>query len=199
MEYINLMEVIQLVFMLLVLLFNIIDMVVVVFNCIKVILDIFGLLLDLIVIVVCIFEFVEKVNVLLWFILQLLLFYMIIGIIDLVIDMFWQVWSQFLYLQQQMVQIFGVIDCVIEFEDVGLMVIISCVQVNVVQEVVNVGKSLVLFGKFIGLFNFFFGMVGGFEVFDFFDFVGWLFDDVIVFIDVIIEMLQGVCDVVLVL
>ena len=172
MEHINLMEVIQPALTPLVPLFNIIDTVVAVFNCIKAIPDTLGPPPDPTAIAACIPELAEKVNALLRLIPQLSLPYTIIGIIDLVIDTLRQARSQLLHLQQQMVQILGAIDRATELEDAGLMAITSCAQANVAQEAANVGKSLASLGKLIGLLNLFLGMVGGPEVPDLSDLAG---------------------------
>ncbi len=82
MEHINLMEVIQPALTPLVPLFNIIDTVVAVFNCIKAIPDTLGPPPDPTAIAACIPELAEKVNALLRLIPQLSLPYTIIGIID---------------------------------------------------------------------------------------------------------------------
>ena len=194
MESINLMEQIQPALTPLVPLFNIIDTVVAVFNCIKAIPDTLGPPPDPTVLAACIPELAEKVNALLKLIPQLSLPYTIIGVVDLVIDTMRQARSQLLHLQQQMVQILGAIDRATELEDAGLMAITSCAQANVSQEAANVGKSLASIGKLIGLLNLFLGMVGGPEVPDLSDLAGRPLDEAIAPIDAIIETLQGVRD-----
>lgn len=192
MEHINLMEVIQPALTPLVPLFNIIETVVAVFNCIKAIPDTLGPPPNPTAIAACIPELAEKVNALLRLIPQLSLPYTIIGIIDLVIDTLRQARSQLLHLQQQMVQILGAIDRATELEDAGLMAITSCAQANVAQEAANVGKSLAALGKLIGLLNLFLGMVGGPEVPDLSDLAGRPLDEAIAPIDAIVETLQSV-------
>ena len=192
MEHTNLMEVIQPALTPLVPLFNIIDTVVAVFNCIKAIPDTLGPPPDPTAIAACIPELAEKVNALLRLIPQLSLPYTIIGIIDLVIDTLRQARSQLLHLQQQMVQILGAIDRATELEDAGLMAITSCAQANVAQEAANVGKSLAALGKLIGLLNLFLGMVGGPEVPDLSNLAGRPLDEVVPPIDAIVKALQDV-------
>ena len=194
MESLNLLEQIQPALTPLVPLFNIIDTVIAVFNCIKAIPDSLGPPPDPTVLAACIPELAEKVNALIKLLPQLSLPYTIIGIIDLVIDTLRQARSQLLHLQQQMVQILGAIDRATELEDAGLMAITSCAQANVAQEAANVGKSLASLGKLIGLLNLFLGMVGGPEVPDLSDLAGRPLDDAIAPIDAIIETLQGVRD-----
>ena len=192
MEHVNLMEVIQPALTPLVPLFNIIDTVVAVFNCIKAIPDTLGPPPDPTAIAACIPELAEKVNALLRLIPQLSLPYTSIGLIDLVIDTMRQARSQLLHLQQQMVQILGAIDRATELEDAGLMAITSCAQTNVAQEAANVGKSLASLGKLIGLLNLFLGMVGGPEVPDLSNLAGRPLDEAIAPIDAVIESLQAV-------
>jgi len=110
MESINLMEQIQPALTPLMPMFDIIDTVVAVFNCIKAIPDTLGPPPDPTVIAACIPELAEKVNKLLKLIPQLCLPYTIIGIIDLIIDVLRQARSLLLHLQAQMQQITGAVD-----------------------------------------------------------------------------------------
>jgi hypothetical protein len=158
-------------------LFDIIDTVVAVFNCVKAIPDSLGPPPDPTALAACIPELAEKVAKLLRLIPQLSLPYTIIGIIDLVIDTLRQARSQLMHLQQQMQQILGAT---------------SCAQANVAQEAANVGKSLASLGKLIGILNIFLGIVGGPEVPDLSNLAGRPLDDVIPPIDAIIEALQTV-------
>ena len=192
MESINLMEQIQPALTPLVPVFNIIDTVVAIFNCVKAIPDTLGPPPDPTVLAACIPELAEKVNALLKLIPQLSLPYTIIGIIDLVIDTLNQARSQLLHLQAQMQQITGAINHATELDDAGLMAITSCAQANVAQEAANVGKSLAALGKLIGLLNLFLGMIGAPEVPDLSDLAGTPLDEVVPPIDAIVEMLQSV-------
>lgn len=192
MQQINLMQAIQPALTPLMPLFDIIDTVVAVFNCVKAIPDSLGPPPDPTALAACIPELAEKVAKLLRLIPQLSLPYTIIGIIDLVIDTLRQARSQLRHLQQQMQQILGAIDRATELEDAGLMAITSCAQANVAQEAANVGKSLASLGKLIGILNIFLGIVGGPEVPDLSNLAGRPLDDVIPPIDAIIEALQTV-------
>ena len=191
-QQINLMQAIQPALTPLMPLFDIIDTVVAVFNCVKAIPDSLGPPPDPTALAACIPELAEKVAKLLRLIPQLSLPYTIIGIIDLVIDTLRQARSQLMHLQQQMQQILGAIDRATELEDAGLMAITSCAQANVAQEAANVGKSLASLGKLIGILNIFLGIVGGPEVPDLSNLAGRPLDDVIPPIDAIIEALQTV-------
>jgi len=192
MEHVNLMEVIQPALTPLVPLFNIIDTVVAVFNCIKAIPDTLGPPPDPTAIAACIPELAEKVNALLRLIPQLSLPYTIIGLIDLVIDTLRQARGQLLHLQQQMQQILGAVDRATELGDAGLMAITSCAQANVAQEAANVGKSLASLGKLIGILNIFLGVIGAPEVPDLSNLSGRPLDEVVPPIDAIVKALQDV-------
>lgn len=191
-QQINLMEAIQPALTPLMPIFDIIDTVVAVFNCVKAIPDSLGPPPDPTALAACIPELAEKVAKLLRLIPQLSLPYTIIGIIDLVIDTLRQARSQLVHLQQQMQQILGAIDRATELEDAGLMAITSCAQANVAQEAANVGKALASLEKLIGLLNIFLGMVGAPEVPDLSTLAGRPLDDVLPPIDAIIEALQTV-------
>ena len=191
-QQINLMEAIQPALTPLMPIFDIIDTVVAVFNCVKAIPDSLGPPPDPTALAACIPELAEKVAKLLRLIPQLSLPYTIIGIIDLVIDTLRQARSQLVHLQQQMQQILGAIDRATELEDAGLMAITSCAQANVAQEAANVGKALASLGKLIGLLNIFLGMLGAPDVPDLSTLAGRPLDDVLPPIDAIIEALQTV-------
>ncbi|HLV65384.1 MAG TPA: hypothetical protein VKY73_06210 [Polyangiaceae bacterium] len=191
-QQINLMEAIQPALTPLMPIFDIIDTVVAVFNCVKAIPDSLGPPPDPTALAACIPELAEKVAKLLRLLPQLSLPYTIIGIIDLVIDTLRQARSQLVHLQQQMQQILGAIDRATELEDAGLMAITSCAQANVAQEAANVGKALASLGKLIGLLNIFLGMVGAPEVPDLSNLAGRPLDEVLPPIDAIVKALQDV-------
>lgn len=192
MQQINLLEAIQPALTPLMPLFDIVDTVVAVFNCVKAIPDSLGPPPDPTVLAACIPELAEKVSKLLRLIPALSLPYTVIGIIDLLIDTLRQARSQLLHLQQQMVQILRAIDRATTLEDAGLMAITSCAQANVAQEAANVGKMLASLGKLIGLLNVFLGTIGAPEVPDLSSLAGRPLDDAIPPIDAIVKSLQAV-------
>ena len=98
-EHINLMEVIQPALTPLVPIFDIIDTVVAVFNCIKAIPDTLGPPPDPTVLAACLPDLAEKVAKLLKLIPQLSIPLTIVGLIDLVIDTLLQVRSELMHLQ----------------------------------------------------------------------------------------------------
>jgi hypothetical protein len=196
MESINLMEQIQPALTPLMPVFDIIDTVVAVFNCIKAIPDSLGPPPDPTALAACIPELAEKVAKLLKLIPQLSLPLTIVGIIDLIIDTLRQARSLLLHLQAQMQQITGAIDRATELEDAGLMAIMSCAQANVAQEAANVGKSLAALGKLIGLLNIFLELVGAPTVPDLSDLAGSPLDEVVPPLDAIVDQLTQVRDMV---
>jgi len=191
MESINLLEQLQPALAPLVPLFNIVDTVVALFNCIKAIPEVIGPPPNPTILAACIPELAEKVNALLKLIPQLSLPYTILGAIDLVIDTLRQVRSQLLHLQQQTAQITGAIDRATELEDAGLMAITQCAQHNIEREAANVGKGLASLGKLIGLLNLFLGMIGGPEIPDLSDLAGRPLDEALEPLDALIETLQS--------
>ena len=193
-EHINLMEVIQPALTPLVPIFDIIDTVVAVFNCIKAIPDSLGPPPDPTAIATCLPDLAEKVAKLLKLIPQLSIPLTIIGLIDLVIDTLLKARSEIMHLQQQMQQILGVIDRATDLDDAGLMAIAQCAQANVAQEAANVGKSLGALGKLIGLINLFMGMVGGPEIPDLSNLAGRPLDDVVPPLDAIVDALKTARD-----
>jgi hypothetical protein len=190
-ERINLMEVIQPALAPLMPLFDIVDTIVAVFNCVKAIPDsIASVPPDPTVLIACIPELGEKVAKLLRLLPQLSLPLLCKQILDLVIDTLRQARSQLLHLQQQMQQILRAIDRATDLEDAGLMAITSCVQANVAQEAANVGKMLASLGKLIGLLNLFLGIIGVEPVPNLSNLAGRPLDDVIEPIDALIKTLQ---------
>ena len=193
-EHINLMEVIQPALTPLVPIFDIIDTVVAVFNCIKAIPDTLGPPPDPTAIAACLPDLAEKVAKLLKLIPQLSIPLTIIGLIDLVIDTLLRARSEIMHLQQQMQQILGVIDRATNLDDAGLMAIAQCAQANVAQEAANVGKSLAALGKLIGLINLFMGMVGGPEIPDLSNLAGRPLDEVVPPLNAIVDALKTARD-----
>ena len=191
-EHINLMEVIQPALTPLVPIFDIVDTVVAVLNCIQAIPAALGPPPDPTVLAACLPELARKVDRLLRLIPQLSLPLLIVRLIDLVIDALRKARSELLHLQQQMVQIAGAVDRATDLDDAGLMAIAQCARANVAQEAANVGKALASLGRLIGLINLFMGMVGGPQVPDLSDLAGRPLDEAIEPIDTLIEAFQAV-------
>ncbi len=191
-ESLNLMQEIQPALTPLAPLFDIVDTVMAIFDCIKAIPATIGPPPDPTALANAIPELAEKVGGLLKLIPQLSLPYTIIGIIDLVIETLREVRDQLLHLQRQIEQISVAMDRAAELEDAGLMALVSCAQANVAQEAANVGKSLGAMGKLIGLLNAFLGMVGGPQVPDLSDLSGMPLDEIVPPLDALIKTLQDV-------
>ncbi|OGR04450.1 MAG: hypothetical protein A2284_09415 [Deltaproteobacteria bacterium RIFOXYA12_FULL_61_11] len=191
-EHLNLMEVIQPALTPLMPLFDLVDTVVAVFNCIKAIPDTLGPPPDPSALIACLPDLSEKIAKLLKLIPQLSLPLTILGLIDLVLDTLIRARSELLHLQQQLVQLTGAIDRATELEDAGLMAIAQCVQANVAQEAANVGKSLAALGKLIGMLNLFMQMIGGPEVPELTNLAGRPLDQVIEPLDAIVQQLRTV-------
>jgi hypothetical protein len=189
-ERINLMEVIQPALTPLVPIFDIIDTLVAIVNCVKAIPDALGPPPDPTVFAACLPDLAEKLDKLLRLLPQLCLPLLLVRLIDLLIDALRQARSLLVHLQQQMVQILNTIDRAANLDDAGLMAIAQCAQANVAQEAANVGKALASLGRLIGLINLFMGMVGGPEVPDLSDLAGRPLDEVVPLIDVLVEQLE---------
>ncbi len=188
-ERINLAEVIQPALAPLVPIFEIVDTVVSVFNCIKAIPDMFGPPPDPTVLVSALAELGQKVSNLLKLIPQLSLPLTLVGLLDLVLDTLGQARAQLVHLQQQMQQLLGAVDRAKELDDAPLMAITQCAQANIAQEAANVGKSLGSLGRLLGLVNLFMGMVGGPTVPDLSSIAGKPLDQVLPPLDALVDAL----------
>jgi hypothetical protein len=189
-ERINLLEVIQPALAPLMPLFNIVDTIVALFNCIKAIPDALGPPPDPTVLAACVPELAKKISELLRLLPQLSLPYLIRDVIELVIDTLRKVRGELDHLQRQMRQILEAVDRATELGDAGLMAITMCAQANVAQEAANVGKMLASLGKLIGLLNLFLGMLGLPEVPDLSNIAGQPLDEVIEPIDELIHAFE---------
>lgn len=189
-EHINLVEIIQPALTPLVPMFNIIDTIVAVFNCVKAIPDTLGPPPDPTALAECLPELAEKVSKLLALLPQLSLPLLIVRLIDLVIATLREARDALLHLQEQAQQLTRLVDRAKELDDAGLMAIAQCAEANIAQEAANVGKSLAALGKLFGLINLFMGMVGGPSVPDLSSLSGRPLDDVLPPIDALVKALQ---------
>lgn len=194
MEAINLMEMIQPALTPLVPLFNVVDTIVAIFNCIKAIPDTLGPPPDPTIIATCLPPLAEHISKLLQMLPQISLPHLMVRILTLAITVLRDTRSQLLHLQQQMVEILGAIDRATILEDAGLMAITQCAQANVAQEAANVGKSLASLGRLLGLFNLFSGMVGGPVAPDLSNLAGRPLDEAIPPLNDLITQLESVRD-----
>jgi hypothetical protein len=193
MEHINLVEVIQPALAPLVPLFNIVDTVVTIFNCLKAVPEVIA---NPSAIIECLGDLGKAIGKLLQLIPQLSVPLMIIGLIDMLIATLKQARDQFVHLNKQIEQITEVVDKAKELDDSTLMAIAQCAEANVAQEAANVGKQLASLGKLLGIINLFMSLIGGPEIPDFGDMAGKPLDEVIEVIDTLVNVLEGVRDVI---
>jgi len=193
-ERINLMEVIQPLLAPLMPLFEIVDTIVAIFNCVKAIPDSLGPPPDPTILAACIPELGEKVAQLLKLIPQLSLPILLKQICKLIVKTLREARSALVHLQRQIERILNAVDRATDLADSGLMAIISCAKTNAGQEAANVGKMLASLGRLIGLVNLFFGMLGLPEVPDLSDLAGKPLDLVIEPLDALIEVFENAGD-----
>jgi hypothetical protein len=187
-ERINLLEVIQPLLAPLVPLFNVVDTIVAIHNCVRAIPDALGPPPDPTILAACLPDLAEKLAKLLEMLPQLSLPLLLRQVLDLVIDTLRQARSELVHLQEQVGQITRAIDRATELEDAGLMAIASCAQVNLEQEAANVGQMLASLGRLIGLVNLFLGLLGLPAVPDLSSIAGRPLDEVIAPIDALITV-----------
>ncbi len=190
-ERINLLEVIQPLLAPLMPLFEIVDTIVAIFNCVKAIPDSLGPPPDPTVLAACIPELGEKVAQLLKLIPQLSLPILLKQICKLIVQTLREARNALVHLQEQMQRILRAVDRATELEDSGLMAISSCAKTNAGQEAANVGKMLASLGRLIRLVNPFFGMLGLPEVPSLSELAGKPLDLVIEPLDALIEVFQN--------
>ncbi|HEU4410071.1 MAG TPA: hypothetical protein VFS43_32755 [Polyangiaceae bacterium] len=190
-EDVNLMQLIQPALTPLVPLFNLVDTLVAVFNCLQAIPSALGPPPDPTALAACLPDLAEKLSKLLNLLPQVALPRLLKRLLALLVSTLLAVRSKLLHLQQQLVQIAGAVDRAKELEDAGLMAITQCAQANVAQEAANVGKSLAALGKLIGLVNLFLGLLGLPEVPDFQDLAGRPLDTVLAPLDALIDVFKA--------
>jgi len=190
-QRINLIEVIQPLLAPLMPLFEIVDTIVAIFNCVKAIPDSLGPPPDPTVLAACIPELGEKVARLLKLIPQLSLPILLKQICKLIVHTLKEARDALVHLQRQLERILNAVDRATDLEDSGLMAIIACAQENVGQEAANVGKMLASLGRLIGIVNIFFGMLGLPEVPDLSDLAGKPLDAVIAPLDALIQVFEN--------
>ncbi len=190
-QRINLMEVIQPLLAPLMPLFEIVDTIVAIFNCVKAIPDSLGPPPDPTVLAACIPELGAKVAQLLKLIPQLSLPILLKQLCKLIVSTLKEARAALVHLQKQMQRILEAVDRASNLADSGLMAIIACSRGNVGQEAANDGKMLASLGRLIGLVNLFFGMLGLPEVPDLSDLAGKPLDVVIEPLDALIAVFEN--------
>lgn len=173
-------------------LFDIVDTIVAVFNCIKAIPDALGPPPDPTVLAACLPELAQAIGKLLRLVPQLSLPRTVVAVIDLVIDTLQQARTQLVHLQAQLQRVARAVDRATQLQDAGLMAITNCAKTNIAQETFNLGKALASLGKLIGFLNVLLGMLGAPSVPDLAPLAGQPLDQVLVAIDAIVASFQTV-------
>ena len=184
-QHIDLAQIIQPALTPLVPIFNVVDTVVALFNCMKAVMT-----LNPKTIAECIPDLAEKIGKLLKLIPQLSLPLMIIGLIDLVIDVLSQTRDELVHLQGRMEQMTRMVARGMELDDQGLLRIAACHEENIKREARNIGKNLASLGRLFGIINLFLGMIGGPQIPDLSSLSGKPLDEVIEPLDALIDALK---------
>jgi hypothetical protein len=188
----NLMKAIQPLLAPLIPLFNIIDAVVALFNCLKAIPDCFGPPPDPSALVKCLPDLAEKIMKLLSLIPILSLPITIAHLVDLVIAALREVKEMLQNLVDQTKQIERSIQKGRNLNDAGLTAILACAQANVQQEATNTGKQLASLGKLLTLIGIFMEMIGGPQVPDLAHMNGLPLNEVLAPIDDLVTVLMTI-------
>jgi hypothetical protein len=189
-ERIDLLEIVQPVLAPLMPLFNVIDTIVALYNCVKAIPDALGPPPDPTVLAACLPELGKKLSALLKLMPQVSLPYLVKQLLELVLDTLRKVRNELIHLQRQMQQILQAVARATDLADSGLMAITACAQANVAQEAANVGKMLASLGRLIGIINLFLEMLGLPKVPDLSKLVGQPLDTVIGPLDELIHTFE---------
>jgi hypothetical protein len=188
----NLMKAIQPLLAPLVPLFDIIDTVVAIYNCVKAIPDCFGPPPDPSGLVHCLPTLADKIMKLLKLVPQLSLPITIASLVDLVIAALREVKTKLQNLVDQLGQIERSIEHGRNLNDAGLTAILACAQGNVEQEARNMGKQLASLGKLLAIISMFMEMVGGPAVPNLTDLDGIPLKQVLAPIDALVSVLMTV-------
>jgi hypothetical protein len=189
-EHMDLLQVVQPALTPLMPIFNIIDAVVAVFECIKAIPQTIGPPPDPTALATAIPDLAQKVGKLLGLIPQLSLPLTVVGLIDLILDTLRKTRDQLKHLQERLESISTTSARALELDDPGLLDIALCAEANVAQEAANLGKALGSIGQLIALMNIFLGMIGGPEIPDLAELSGKPLDQVLDPLDAIVGVLE---------
>jgi hypothetical protein len=188
----NIMKAIQPALAPLMPLFEIIDVVVALYNCLKAIPDCFGPPPDPTALVNCLPDLAKKLMKLLSLIPMLSLPITVAHLIDLVIAGLREVKEKLQFLQDQLGQIERSIQHGRNLNDAGLTAILACAQGNVNQEAQNLGKSLASLGKLLAIIGIFMNMIGGPQVPDLAHLNGAPLAEIIAPLDDLVQVLMTV-------
>src|ERR1700722_5518321 len=188
----NIMKAIEPALMPLMPLFEVIDVVVAIYNCVKAIPDCLGPPPDPSGLVACLPDLAKKIMKLLKLIPFLSLPITAAHLLDLVIAGLREAKQKLQHLQDQLAQIARAIEHGRNLKDAGLTAILACAQGNVNQEAQNLGKSLASLGKLLAIIGIFISMVGGPQVPDLAHLNGAPLAEIIAPIDDLVEVLTTV-------
>ena len=152
-EAVNLMDIVQPALAPFGPVFDIIDAIVAVFNCVKAIPDALGPPPDPSAIAKCVPELAKKIDKLLALIPALSVPILLRRLLELVLRTLKTLRDALLYLGLQLKRITTVIDRAKALNDQGLMAIGQCAQANVAIEVANHGKGLGAVGRLLSTFQ----------------------------------------------
>lgn len=188
-EDFNIMKAIQPALTPLMPLFEVIDVVVAIYNCVKAIPDCFGPPPDPSGLVACLPDLAKKIMKLLELIPFVSLPITVAHLLDLVIAGLQEVKQKFQHLQDQLGQIERAIQQGRNLKDAGLTAILACAQGNVNQEAQNVGKSLASLGKLLAIIGIFMSLIGGPQIPDLAHLNGAPLKEIIAPIDDLVQIL----------
>jgi len=188
-EDFNIMKAIQPALTPLMPLFEVIDVVVAIYNCVKAIPDCLGPPPDPSGLVACLPDLAKKIMKLLKLIPFLSLPITAAHLLDLVIAGLREVKQKLQHLQDQLAQIERSIEHGRNLKDAGLTAIFACAQGHVNQEAQNLGKSLASLGKLLAIIGIFLSMIGGPKVPDLAHLNGAPLKEIIKPIDELVEIL----------
>jgi len=188
----NLMKAIQPLLAPLMPLFDIIDTVVALYNCLKAIPDCLGPPPDPSGLMKCLPDLAEKIMKLLKLIPLLSLPITVAHLVDLVIAALREVKQKLQNLVDQMKRIERAIEQGRNLKDAGLTAILACASSNVQQEATNTGKQLASLGKLLALIGIFMDMIGGPKIPDLAHMQGVPLNDVLKPIDELVTVLMTI-------
>jgi hypothetical protein len=191
-EDFNLMRAVQPLLAPLIPIFEIVDTVVALYNCVKAIPDSLGPPPDPTVLAACLPDLADKIMKLLKLIPMLSLPITIAHLVDLVIAALREVKQKLEHLVAELGRIERSIEHARNLRDAGLTAILACARTNVEQEARNQGKQLASLGKLLHIVGIFMGMVGGPAVPDLAHLGGVPLGEVLAPIDALIGVLKSV-------
>jgi hypothetical protein len=163
-EDVNVLQLLQPALTPLMPMFEIVDTIVALYNCVKAIPDALGPPPDPTVLAACLPELGQKLGKLLMLAPQVALPRLIERCLALAIEVLRTVRSQLRHLQAQLHQIEAVEQRAKDLKDAGLMAVAACATANVGQEAANVAKSMASLERLLVLVNLFMGLIGGPQV-----------------------------------